>query len=80
MRCNCRIENGHKINIKGGHGDEDQGEQTLEGQDQQNQAQFKVQTHPMSTSSIMPQRITRSKAQALGDGHQLMSHFVISLE
>jgi len=29
---------------------------------------------------LMPQRITRSKAKALGDEHQLMSLFVISLE
>jgi len=59
--------------------DVDQGEKTLEAQYQQTQAQCEAQTQPMSTSSIMPQRITRSKAQALGDGHQLMSLFVISL-
>jgi len=34
----------------------------------------------MITSSTMPQRITRRRAQALEDEHQLMSLFVISLE
>jgi len=49
--------------------DVDQGEKTYEAQAQ-----------PMITSSTMPQRITRSKTQTLGDKHQLMSFFVISLE
>jgi len=64
--------------------DVDQGERTLEAQAQQTQAQSEAQAQqtqaqseaqaqPMITSSIMPQRITRSKAQTLGDEHQLMS-------
>jgi len=52
----------------------------MKAQVQQTQAQSEVQGQPMIASSIMPQRITRSRAQALGDEHQLMSLFVISLE
>jgi len=44
------------------------------------QAHSKAQAQPMITSSTMPQRITKSRAQALGDEHQLMSLFVIFLE
>ena len=39
-----------------------------------------AQAQPMISSTTMPQRITRSRAQTLGDEHQLMSLFVISLE
>jgi len=44
------------------------------------QAQVGAQAQPMSSSSFMPQRITRSKAKALGDKHHWMSLFVISFE
>ena len=57
--------------------DEDQGERTPEAQAQ---AQSEAQAQSMISSPIMPQRITRSKAQTLGDEHQLMSLFVIFLE
>jgi len=59
--------------------DEDQGERTREAQAQQAKAQSEAQAQPMITSSTMP-GITRNRAQALGDEHQLMSLFVISLE
>jgi len=61
------------------YSDVDQGEKTLEVQAQQTQVQSEAQAQPMITSSTMPQRITKSKAQALGEKHQLVSLFVISL-
>ena len=57
--------------------DEDQGERAPEAQAQ---AQSEAQAQPIISSSTMPQRITRSRAQTLGDEHQLMSLLVISLE
>jgi len=46
----------------------------------QAQTQYEAQAQPMISSFTIPQRITRSRAQTLGDEHQLMSLFVISLE
>jgi len=74
------FQNSSTNSLSPGEHDVDQGEWTPEGQDKQTQAQSEAQAQPMITPSIMPQRITRSKAQALGDEHQLMSLFVISLE
>jgi len=51
-----------------------------EAQAQEAQAQVGSQAQPMSSTSFMPQRITRSKVKALGDEHQWMSLFVISFE
>jgi len=53
--------------------DVDQGEKIPEVQAQQTQAQSEAQAQPMITFSTMPRRITRSKAQGLGDKHQLVS-------
>jgi len=55
--------------------DEDQVEEVPEAQ-----AQVRVQAQPISSTSFMRQRITRSKDKALGDEHQWMSLFVISFE
>jgi len=52
--------------------DENQVEEASEAQSQEAQAQ------PMSSTSFMPQRITRSKAKVLGDEHHLMTLFVIT--
>jgi len=51
--------------------DEDQKQRAPEAQ---------AQAQPMISSPTMPQRITMSIAKTLGDGHQLMSLFVISFE
>jgi len=69
------LQNSWTNSLSPGEHDVDQGERTPEAQ-----AQSEAQAQPMITSSTMPQRITRSKALALGDEHQLMSLFVISLE
>jgi len=53
--------------------DEDQVEEASEAQ-----AQEGAQAQPMSSTSFLPQRITRSMAKALGDEHHLMTLFVIT--
>jgi len=59
--------------------DEDQVEKASKAQAQEAQAQKGAQAQPMSSTSFLPQRITRSMAKALGDEHHLMTLFVITL-
>jgi len=58
--------------------DEDQVEEAPEAQAQEAQAEVGAQAQPMSSTSFMPQRITKSKAKALGDEHHWMYLFIIS--
>jgi len=60
------------------HHDENQVKEAFEAQAQEAQAQVGSQAQPMSSTSFMPQKITRSKAKALGDKHHLMTLFVIT--
>jgi len=52
-----------------GRCDEDQVEEAPEAQAQEAQGQVGAQAQTMSSRFFMPQRITRSKAKALGEEH-----------
>jgi len=71
------LPNSWMNSLQPGEHDGDQGERAPEAQAQ---AQSEGQAQPMISSPTMPQRITRSKEKTLGDEHQLMSLFVISLK
>jgi len=59
--------------------DENQVEEAFEAQAQEALAQEGAQAQPISSTSFLPQRITRSMAKALGDEHHLMTLLVITL-
>jgi len=59
------------------HFDENQVEEASEAQ--AHETQEGAQAQPMSSTSFLPQRITRSVAKALANEHHLMTLLVITL-